>query len=105
MPPFQPLLDCGQLTVPLRPTLLGPPAPSKIWQTSAATISSLIAPSVRFHSVFSRKSAVAALPSPTLCPAAPLPPPLPPAPLEGAVTLESMALSEERLLVCRLQVT
>ena len=34
-------------------------APSKIWQTSAATISSLITPSCRFHSVFSSTSATA----------------------------------------------
>lgn len=43
-PPNQPQM--------LNPTLL----PSKIWQTRAATISSLRLPSVRFQSVFSRKS-------------------------------------------------
>ncbi len=53
-------------------------APSKIWHTSAATISSLITPSCRFHSVFSSTSTTALSGSGA---AAPLPPPpLPPRP-------------------------
>jgi hypothetical protein len=58
---------------------------------------------VRFHSVFSKKSAVAPLevsPGPEA-----LLPPCAPGLLPGAVTLLSMALREERLLVCRDQVT